>query len=408
MEVFIILLIVLTFTFDTWLAILNYKNRGAEIPQEVLDVYNKDSYKKWLEYNMENFRFTFISRTITTIITILLLVFGFFKLFNDIAIHFSNAFSIQVLIFLGIYFLLDFIIGIFFSYYKQFSIEARYGFNKSTLKTFIDDKIKSLLLTIILGGAIIYAFTALYQHTGHQFYLYAWLVTIVIILFINLMYVKLFVPLFNKLRPLEEGELKNKIVAFAEKVGYEITKISVIDASKRSTKLNAFFSGMGKFKQVVLYDTLLNKMTDDQIVSVLAHEIGHSKNKHIVKNLFMMTINISLFLAVVLYSINSNTVSQAFGFKQANFGFGLIIFTILISPISILMDVIESHISRIFEYEADNYAARNGYKQEMEESLKILGRENFDNLTPHPLYVAMKYSHPPIAYRIRAIRKVKE
>ncbi|QVK18479.1 M48 family metallopeptidase [Mycoplasmatota bacterium] len=408
MKLVILSLIVLTFLFDAWLSILNYRNKDAEIPEEVKDVYDQDAYQKWLQYNMENFRLSMISRTIRLIIIISLLIFRVFPIFNDIAIDLTNSIHLQTLIFLGIYFIIDFVIGIFFSYYKQFTIEEKYGFNKSTKKTFVFDKIKVLILSIIFGGGLIYLLSLLYHNVGDLFYIYAWISIVVIILIINLLYVKLIVPIFNKLRPLDEGELKDKIINFANKVGYEITKISIIDASKRSTKLNAFFSGFGKFKQVVLYDTLIEKMNSDQIVSVLAHEIGHAKHKHIIKNIFIMMITISLYLAVLLFSVKSDSVSTAFGFDNAHFGFGLIIFMLLISPISIILEAIVSRISRKFEYVADHYASVNGYKVEMQEALKILGRENYDNLTPHPLFVALKYSHPPIAYRIRAIRKIED
>ncbi len=404
MEIFILSLIIVTFIFDSFLSILNYRNKDAKIPEEVKDVYDEDEYQKWHQYNMENFRLSMISKLVNLVVIICFLLFEVFPIFFKLASNLSSSIYLQTLIFLGIYGLIDFIIGIFFSYYRQFSIEERYGFNKSTIKTFIGDKIKAIILTIILGGGLITLLLSLYKNTGDTFYLFAWLAIIAIILFINLFYVKLFVPIFNKLRPLEDGELKDKIVEFAENVGYEISKISIIDASKRSTKLNAFFSGFGKMKQVVLFDTLLDKMNTDQIVSVLAHEIGHSKHKHIIKNLFMMLIQISLFLFVLLYSVN--TLSQTFGFNNVNFGFGLIIFMLLLSPISIIIEAITSPISRRFEYQADRYATINGYKNEMQEALKILSRENFANLTPHPLFVAIKYSHPPTAYRIRAIQKI--
>lgn len=408
MEILILSLILITFIFDAWLSILNYQNRNAEIPEEVKDVYDQDAYQKWLQYNMENFRLSMISRSVRLIIIVSLLIFRVFPTFNNFALDLTNSIHAQTLIFLGIYFLIDFVIGIFFSYYKQFTIEEKYGFNKSTKKTFAFDKIKGLVLTVIFGGGLVYLLSLLYHNVGDLFYIYAWALIIVIVLIINLLYVKLIVPIFNKLTPLEEGELKDKIKKFAEKVGYEITKISIIDASKRSTKLNAYFSGYGKYKQVVLYDTLIEKMNPDQIVSVLAHEIGHAKHKHILNNIFIMMINLSIFLAVLLFSVKSNSLSTAFGFSNANFGFGLIIFMLLLSPISILIEAIVGRISRKFEYQADHYAAVNGFKIEIQEALKILGRENYDNLTPHPLFVAMKYSHPPIAYRIRAIRKIKE
>jgi len=408
MDIIILSLIIITFIIDTWLSILNYRNKDAVIPDEVCDVYDPEAYKKWHQYNMENFRLSMISGPIRLVIILSLLIFSVFPYLYDIANDVSNSIHVQTIVFLGIYFMIDFIIEIYFSYYKQFSIEERYGFNKMTIQTFILDKIKALILTILLGGGTIYLLSILYHNVGNLFYLYTWVFLIVFILFINLFYVKLFVPIFNKLRPLEDGELKEEIITFAEKVGYEITKISIIDASKRTTKLNAFFSGFGKMKQVVLYDTLIEKMSVNQIVSVLAHEIGHCKKKHISKNLLFSIINITLILFVFVFAVKNEAISTAFGFNHANLGFGIIIFMLLMSPISIIEQAIQSPISRKFEYEADAYAALNGYKVEMQEALKILSRENFSNLTPHPLYVSMKYSHPPTANRIRAIRKINE
>ena len=411
METFVFYLIlailVLTYGFDLWLSMLNYKNRNAEIPSEVDDVYDQESYQKWQSYSMENFRISFVSSLVRFIIIISFLVFRVFPWFYTIAGELTENIHLKILIFLGLYYIVEFIVTTIFSYYRQFVIEERFGFNKSTQKTFISDRIKSLILTVILGGGIIYILSLLFHNVGNWFYIAAWVTIIVIILFVNLFYVKLFVPLFNKLRPLEDGELKDRIIEFAQSSGYEITKISVIDASRRSTKLNAFFSGLGKFKQVVLYDTLIEKMSDDQIISVLAHEIGHCKHNHITKNLFFSIINISIFLGILLFAVRSDLISQAFGFEEANFGFGLIIFMILITPIGILFGLIRSQISRKFEYQSDRFACIHGYQKAMEEALKVLAKENFANLTPHPIYVALKYSHPPIDYRIRAIRNVE-
>lgn len=412
METFIFILVIstllLTFVFDMWLSILNYQNRNAEIPDEVKDVYNHDEYKKWLSYNMENNRIAFISKPLNFLLFVLFLMFGLFPLFNNIAVNLTESVHYQTLIFLGIFYIIDFIIGIFFSYYSKFHIEEKYGFNKSTVKTFVVDKIKSFILTIILGGGLILLLTTLFYNAGDMFYLYSWISILSILIFINMFYVKLFVPLFNKLQPLEDGELKNKIMLFAKKVGYEITKVNVMDASRRTSKLNAFFSGFGKFKQIVLFDTLCEKMNDEQIISVLAHEIGHSKHKHILKNIFILMINISIYLFLLLFALKSSALSMAFGFNEANFGFGIIIFVILISPLSIMIGAILNRISRKFEYQADYFTAVNGYKNDLEDSLKILARENFANLTPHPLFVAIKYSHPPIAFRIRAIRNIED
>lgn len=411
METFIVILIVLlivgTFAFKLWLSILNYKNRTEPVPKIINDIYDKEEYNKWLKYSMENYRFSLITSFFDIILSLVLLLSGLFIVFKDISEALTKDTGLQILIFIGIYFIIGFIFDIFFSYYSIFSIEERYGFNKSTKKTFVIDKIKSLLLTIVFGGGLVYLLFKLYNSSGNWFIITAWVSLVLIILFVNMFYVKLIVPLFNKLRPLEDGELKDKIYAFGNKVGYEVTKISVIDASKRSTKLNAYFSGLGKMKQVVLYDTLIEKMSPDEIVAVLAHEIGHSKHRHIYLGLIQSSIMISIYLGVLFFTLESPILSTAFGFTETHFGFSLIIFSVLLSPISIIVEAISSGISRKHEYQADKYAVDNGYKKPMMNALKVLAKENFSNLTPHPLYVKLTYSHPPVADRLKAIEKIE-
>lgn len=408
MDYLLISLFIASFLFDTILSILNYKNKDNEVPDEVKDVYDEEAYNNWLKYNMETFRLSMITKCINFVIMFSLLVFRIFPRIYNFAREVSNDKVIQTLIFFGIYFLIDYIIGIFASYYSQFSIEERYGFNKTTKKTFVIDKIKTLILIIGLGGGILYLLTfAYYSVKPFVFYLYALIGSILFILIINLLYSKVFVRIFNKLTPLEDGELKEKIVELAKEVGYEVNKISVMDASKRTTKLNASFSGFGRFKQVILFDNLLNKMTSDQIVSVLAHEIGHAKKNHIIKNLLMTIIKLSIYFTIILFTSTYDNLSMLFGFESANIAFGIILFFIIMEPISIIDRIIFNYISRRFEYQADHYAATNYNKESMIEALKILCRENFANLTPHPLYVKFNYSHPPVAYRIAAINNIK-
>ncbi len=277
-----------------------------------------------------------------------------------------------------------------------------------TKKTFVIDKIKSLILTVGLMGGIIYFLTFLYYKTNPlTFYLYALGGASLFILITYLLYAKVFVRIFNKLIPLEDGELKEKIVEFTKTVGYEVNKISVMDASKRTTKLNASFSGFGQFKQVILFDNLINKMNSDQIVSVLAHEIGHAKKAHIVKNLFMTIIKLAIYFSIILFTSTYDELSMLFGFESANIAFGIILFLFIMDPVSMIENLIANSISRRFEYQADYYAATKYKKENIVEALKILCRENFANLTPHPLYVKFYYSHPPVAYRIKAINNIK-
>ncbi len=407
MKLTLILIVILTYILETFLSVLNYHNKDKEIPEEVKDIYDETAYKKWLRYNMENFRLGIISGTVSTLLILSLLIFNVLAKIFTVITDITDSVHIQALLLLGFYFTVDYLIGIFFSYHRQFNIEERYGFNKTTLKTFIIDKIKGLFLFIIIGGNIIFLLSNLYHDYGNRFYLYAWIFLIVLIILVNLTFGKVFILIFNKIKPLEEGELKDKIVSFAGEVGYEVKKIKVMDASRRTTKLNAYFMGLGKFKQVILFDTLIAKMNTEQIISVLAHEIGHCKQKHIIINLLITIANISLYLFVLWLCVSQKVINTVFGFNETNFGFGVLIFIFLTPAIAFILEIIINPLSRKFEYQADSFAAVNGYKEEMIEALKILGRENFVNLTPHPLYVAIKYSHPPISLRIKALEKIR-
>ncbi|AIO18446.1 Protease HtpX [Candidatus Izimaplasma bacterium HR1] len=410
METFILILvyalIVIGYGYSTWLSWLNYSNRNAEIPEEVQGIYDEKEYKRWLNYTMERFRFSEIVSVIDTVILLLFLVLGVFVIIDDAARElFINA-RLQVLAFMGIYQIITFIIGIYPSYYSTFKIEEKYGFNKTTKKTFVTDKIKNLLLTFIFGGGLLYLVVVIEEKAGNLFFLYTWLAIMVIILIVNLLYTTVIVPIFNKLTPLEDGELKDGINEFAKSVGYEVSKISIMDASKRSSKLNAFFSGFGKAKRIVLFDTLIEKMSNEEIIAVLAHEIGHNKYKHVIFNLAQSAIEMFIYVSLFGWLAKSEAFGEAFNFAGANLGFSLIMFFILFAPLSIIIHLITSTLSRKHEYQADAFASTKYSKDYMISALKVLSKENFSNLTPHPLYVKLTFSHPPVVDRIRAINKL--
>lgn len=409
MEIFIVLLvyslIILGFSFNSWLAVLNFGNKEAEIPEEVNDIYEEEEYKTWLRYTMDNFKFSSIIRVVDTVVFLMLLILGVFVLFDDLArIIFDNN-RLQILGFMGIYYVFSLLVDIYPSYYRTFKIEEKYGFNKTSMKTFILDKVKGLVLTVIFGGGLLFLIIVLEERTGNLFFVYTWIALFSILLVVNLIYTSVIVPIFNKLTPLDDGELKDEINKFAKSVGYEVSKISVMNASKRSSKLNAFFSGFGKFKKIVLYDTLVEKMSTEEIVAVLAHEIGHSKHKHVIFNLIQTGVNLMIYIGLIGLIIKVPEFSTSFGFEESNFGFSLILFTVLINPIDIIWGMLTSYFSQKHEYQADRFSSVNYSKEHMESALKLLGRENFANLTPHPLYVKLTYSHPPIVDRIKAIRK---
>ena len=402
-QILIYTILILMFGFELWLSILNYQNRNKPIPKNVDDVYEEKAYKKYQKYTMTNFKFGLIIKGIDLILIIILLVSGFFNWIHDLSVSINQGYYMSVLLFLLFYFIITFVIDLIISYIRTFKIEESFGFNKTSKKTFVLDKIKSFILTIILGGGLIYGLLSLHKNTDWLFFIYAWIGLTVIVIGMNLIYTSVIVPIFNKLVPLEDGSLKTKIEAFALKVGYQIDKISVMDASKRSSKLNAFFSGFGKSKRIVLFDTLIDKMSDDEIVAVLAHEIGHNKHKHIIFNLFQTVVMLSVYILVLSLFLNREILSQAFGFESINLGFNLVLYMIVLSPILTIISMGTSFVSRKFEYQADHFVKENGEANDLISALKVLARENYSNLTPHPLYVKLFYSHPPISSRIEAL-----
>ena len=293
------------------------------------------------------------------------------------------------------------IIAIPLSYYSTFVIEDKFGFNKSTKKIFWSDKIKGILMSALLGGGILALIIWFYQLTGENFWIYAWILVALFSLLMNMFYAKLIVPLFNKQSPLEAGVLKTAIEKYAEKVGFTINNIFVIDGSKRSTKANAYFSGFGSQKRITLYDTLINDLETDEIVAVLAHEVGHYKRKHIVFNLISSILLTGLTLFVLSIFINSPLLSEALGVSIPSFHIGLIAFGILYSPISRITGLFMNLMSRKFEYQADNFAKDTFESKALIISLKKLSKNSLSNLTPHPAFVFAQYSHPTLLERIK-------
>lgn len=401
----VIVVLIGSFVLEMWLSILNYRNRLQPIPENVSDVFEASRYQKWLSYTMDVTKFSWFVKSIDTVVLLGLFVFGFFPWLQALVSRLTPNLYWQSLFFLFCYFIITFLIEVPLDYHRQFSIEAKYGFNKTITKTFVGDKIKSFLLTVVLGGALLYLFQLLNTSLGVWFYVSAWSSIILIQLIVNLLYTKVFIKIFNKLSPLETGELKEKILTFAKQTGYEVGAISVMDASKRSTKLNAFFAGFGRFKQVVLYDTLIKEMSSDEIVAVLAHEIGHSKHKDIQKNFVLSALVSLIYIGVIGSLVSSLAFAQAFGFAEANFALGIILFLVFLQPLDTLLGIPMSALSRRAELQADAFVAQHGYQESMISALKVLARTNLSNLTPHPLVVKLTYSHPPMSERIQAIAK---
>jgi len=401
----LIAIIIISFMIDKILETLNAKHFDDKIPRKLADVYDEKVYKKSQEYKKINAKFSNLTSTFSIVLTIAFFFFDGFKVVDDLARSFTNNSILVALIFFGFIMFGSDILTTPFSYYKTFVIEEKFGFNKSTKKTFWLDKLKGVFMSILLGGSILSLIIWFYQIAGQNFWIYAWVLVAVFSLFMNMFYAKMIVPLFNKQRPLEDGALKLAIESYAEKVGFTLNNIFVIDGSKRSTKANAYFSGFGSQKRITLYDTLINDLEIDEIVAVLAHEVGHYKRKHIIFNLASSILLAGFTLFLLSLFINSSILSEALGVSISSFHISLIAFGILYSPISEVTGLIMNYVSRIFEHQADNYAKETYAAKPLITSLKKLSKNSLSNLTPHPAYVFMHYSHPTLLERIQNLEK---
>lgn len=398
--VYLITVVIVMYVFSLTASILNYKHRRSPIPEVVKSVYTRDKYEKWLSYSMAQFKLHMIEKGFSFIgLVTILLVDGFSKLEKAI-VPLVTGEIYQTLIFLGIIAASMAILGLPFHYYETFVIEEYFGFNKTKRSTFVLDFIKQLLITAVIGGLIlmgIQKFYILMDGNVLGFIGASWAASSVFMIAMFALNTKIFVKLFNKLKPLENEVLKADIDALSKKIGFDIKSIKVMDASKRSSKLNAFFSGFGKTKEVVLYDTLLEKMTNEEILAVLAHELGHAVHRDTLKMLIRTLILIGVYMTAFALLLVNSTLS---------FGYALIVLSILFEPINLFFGIGLNAISRRAEYTADAFSARHVGSMAMSSALRTLGAENFSNLTPHPLYVWLHYSHPPLYKRIDAIKVV--
>ena len=402
----LITILLIKFVIDSVLNHLNAKHFNDTLPNDVSDVYEINEYLKSQTYKRTNHNFSKITSLFSLITTLLFFFFNGFSIVDEIARGFSNNIIIITLIFFGIIIVGSDIISIPFSLYKTFVIEEKFGFNKTTKKIFFLDKIKGLLMTIILGGSILSIITWFYEFTGNYFWIYSWLLISAFSIFLNMFYSKLIVPLFNKQTILEEGDLKNDIIKYVNSVGFKAHDIYVLNGSKRSTKSNAYFSGFGNQKRITLYDTLINDLENDEIVAVLAHEVGHYKRKHILYNLTLSIILTGFALFVLSLFIKTPVLSLALGVSLPSFHIGLIAFGILYSPVSQILGIFMNYMSRKFEYQADNYAKNTFSASPLISSLKKLSKNSLSNLTPHYLYVFFHFSHPTLLERIKNLKKI--
>ena len=411
MNIYLIIVLVLLigdYLLSFFIEKANLSALRLEVPQEFKDVYDAEKYKKSQEYLKENTSFSLVTGGVFLLVTVAFILLGGFNLVDRFARSFHLGAILSGLVFAGALVLLSEFMGIFFSAYHTFVIEQKYGFNRTTVKTFIADLIKKIILTFIIGGVIFALILWFFAKAGALAWIYCWIATVLFELFVVFISPVFIMPLFNKFVPLEEGELKTKIEAYAKEHGFAMQGVYTIDGSKRSSKSNAFFAGFGKSRRIALYDTLIKQHTTDELVAILAHEMGHYKLKHILKHILMSVFTTGLMFYLLSLFLNNPGLFAAFKMEHLSIYASLIFFGFLFTPIQTVISVITHYFSRKYEFEADAYAAQTfGKPQAMIDALKKLSVNNLSNLTPHPVKVFFAYTHPPVLERIKALRKTQ-
>ena len=387
--------------------ILNLRHLSPELPGEFQDVFDGEKYQKSQKYTRVNTRFGWITSTFSLILTLLFWFLGGFNSLDTLIRSWQLHPIWNGLLFVGILTVARSLISLPFSIYGTFVIEERFGFNKTTPGTFILDLIKVFFLSILIGGPLFAGVLAFFQYAGSMAWIYCWIVTTVFTLFLQFIAPTWIMPLFNKFTPLEEGELKEKILNYAKKVNYSLSGLFIMDGSKRSAKSNAFFTGFGKNKRIALFDTLIEKHSVSELVAVLAHEIGHYKKKHIITGMLISIGHMGLMFFLISLFISKQGLFDAFFMENMSIYAGMLFFGMLFSPVEMILSIFMNLFSRHNEYQADQYAAETTEQPEaMISALKKLSAHNLSNLTPHPLYVFLNYSHPPVLKRIKTLREL--
>ncbi len=406
--VFVLLIVFLSLEFlmERILDYLNTRNWSDDMPDEVIGIYDEQKYRKSQRYNRERHRFASL---VSIMFFTALLTMLFFNLFSWLDFHIRTVTEhpvLMTLIFFAILGVANDLFGLPFSAWSTFIIEEKYGFNKTSVGTFVLDRLKSWLISGLLGGALLTVIVMLYYKTGEMFWILAWIAITLFSIFVTMFYSTLIVPLFNKQTPLDHGELRDAIEQFASSSGFRISDIYVMDGSKRSSKANAYFSGLGPRKRIVLYDTLIKEYSKEELVAILAHEIGHLKRRHIVKTLIISTMETGLLLFMFSLIVESPALSQALGSVKPSFHLSLLAFGILYSPFSTVLGIVMNTISRNNEYQADKYAGENYSPVHLSSALKKLSVNHLSNLKPHKAYVFVHYSHPTLLQRLDSLNMI--
>ncbi|MBH50176.1 MAG: peptidase M48 [Candidatus Marinimicrobia bacterium] len=403
--VIIVTALTVEFLVNRVTGMLNIRSLSSALPEEFKNIYDKEKYSKSQSYTRTNEKFDMAADTFSYVIIICMIIFGFFNIIDVWVRNFGfQSEVINGLLFFGLFILIQDIISSPFSLYKIFVIEEKYGFNKMSLSTYFLDKLKSLFLMVLLGGPMLSLILYFFETFDNTAWLYAWCIVSGFILILQPLFTTFIAPLFNTFTPLEEGELRSAIESYAKNVDFPISRIDVMDGSKRTSHSNAYFSGIGKRKRIALFDTLLEKQTSQEILAIVAHEVGHFKKKHIQQGILISILNSGIMFYLISVFMKNQILFEAFQMNQISVYGSLIFFQILFSPLSTIISVFANALSRRNEFEADEYSAKTtGEPENLISGLKKLTVENLGNLTPHPLNVFLNFSHPPVLERIRAL-----
>ena len=403
----IVAFVLIDFTVGMIINYLNEKSKNAPLSAEAAEIYNPDEYRKSMEYGTDKYNFEMLTTVISTVVILSAIILGWFAYLDSLIRERIGNNLLVTIVFVGVLIVLSSLASIPSSYYSTFVIEEKYGFNKTTRKLFVSDAIKQLLLGLVIGLPLLYLIAWIYQEIASLFWLVGWLLVAVVSLFMFIFGTRIFLPMFNKLKPLPDGELRNEIEVYCQSQGFPLSKLYEMDASKRSTKLNAFFSGMGKVKIIGLFDTLIEKLTLKEVVAVLAHEVGHYKRKHVYTMFAFSNFQTLIMFSLMGWLLSNPNLSKALGSDTPSFHLAILAFFLLFTPLSTLLGLVNNSFSRHNEYQADQFSLDTypDAREHLHSALKKLSIESLGNLNPHPLYVAVHYSHPPILERLANLKK---
>nr|WP_320010485.1 M48 family metallopeptidase [uncultured Desulfobulbus sp.] len=406
---FILSVLLLGYLLDLIVSLLNLRCLSPELPGEFADVFDAKEYARSQEYTRATTRFSLVQASWSLVLTIGFIVAGGFNWLDLFARSLGQGEIVTGLVFTALLGLLSSVVQLPFSLYSTFVLEERFGFNTTTWQTFVLDQFKAMVLVVVLGGPLLAAILWFFSSSGQFAWFYCWLAVVLFIVVMQFLAPVVIMPLFNKFVPLAEGPLKEKITEYARQQRFAIQGIYTMDGSKRSNRANAFFTGFGRFRRIVFFDTLLEKLEENELLAVLAHEMGHYKLRHIPAMMVLSVLQTGLMFFILSLFLQNQGLFAAFGMEHVSVYGSLIFFGFLYTPISLVVGVFFHQFSRRNEYQADAYAAQTLQEvcgnEALIRGLKKLSVSNLNNLTPHPLNVFLNYSHPPVLARIQALRQ---